>query len=130
METIILKRFDSPVEANIVKGYLESNAVFCFLQDEHSIGLNPLYSNALGGIKLMVRVEDELRAQELLASSEADYKTKYQCPQCGSSDIHFITDRKNKANWFSIFLSLLLGSPMYVKKKYECSICKNVFESE
>ncbi len=130
METIIIKRFDSPVEANIVKGFLESNDLFCFLQDEHSIGLNPLYSNAMGGIKLMVRIEDEERALDLLSSSTTDYKAQHACPQCGSQDIHFITEKKNKANWFSIFLSLLLGSPMYVKKKYECSICKYVFESE
>ena len=130
METIILKRFDSPVEANIVKGFLESNDVFCFLQDEHSIGINPLYANALGGIKLMVRIEDEERAVAVLQSSESDYKTQYACPQCGAQDIHFITEKKNKVNWFSIFLSLLLGSPMTVKKKYECNACHHVFESE
>lgn len=130
METIILKRFDSPVEANIVKGLLESNDIFCFLQDEHSIGMNPLYANALGGIKLMVRSEDEQHAQELLASRKTAYQAQYVCPQCGSSDIHFITEKQNKMNWFSVFLSLLWSSPMVIKKKYECNICKYVFESE
>jgi rubredoxin len=129
METTILKRFDSPVEANIVKGLLESNDIFCFLQDEHSIGINPLYANALGGIKLIVRSEDEERAQEILQENEADYKTKWVCPQCGSKEVHFITEKKNQTNWFAIFLSMLLASPLYVKKKYECSSCKHVFES-
>jgi len=130
MQTIILKRFDSPVEANIVKGLLESNDIFCFLQDEHSIGINPLYSNAMGGIKLMVRVEDEQRAYALLASNKDDYQAQYVCPQCGGQDIHFITEKKNKANWFFIFLSMLWSTPVYVKKKYECSNCRYVFESE
>lgn len=130
METIILKRFDNPVEANIVKGTLEANGIFCFLQDEHSIGMNPLYSNALGGIKLLVRVEDETLAQDILQENDKEYKSKYVCPQCGSKEIHFLTEQKNKANWLAILLSLLWSSPMYVKKKYECETCKHVFESE
>ena len=127
METTILKRFDSPIEANIVKGMLESNDVFCFLQDEHSIGINPLYSNALGGIKLMVRIEDQERAQEILEANAAE--SKVICPACGSPDVHFVTDKKDKTNWLSIIASLLLTIlPLYLKKKYECNTCKNVFE--
>ena len=128
METIILKRFDSPIEANIVKGLLESNDIFCFLQDEHSIGMNPLYSNALGGIKLMVRTEDGARAHALLLTNSAEHKL--QCPQCGFHDVHYVTEKQNKLNCFSVFLSLLWRSPMYVKKKYECNTCKHVFKFE
>jgi hypothetical protein len=66
MKTVILRRFNTPIEANIVKGLLESNGIFCFLQDEHSIGINPLYNLALGGVKLIVSSEDEERANEVL----------------------------------------------------------------
>ncbi len=125
METTILKRFDSPVEANIVKGLLESNDIFCFLQDEHSIAINPLYANALGGIKLIVRVEDAARAHALLLANSAEHKL--QCPQCGFHDVHYITETDKKLNWFSVFISLL-WTPMNGKKKYECNICKHVFE--
>lgn len=127
METTILKRFDSPIEANIVKGMLEANDIFCFLQDEHSIGMNPLYSNALGGIKLMVRIEDQEQAQKILENNAAD--SKVICPACGAHDVHYVTDKKNKTNWLSIFASLLLIIlPLYLKKKYECNQCKHVFE--
>ncbi|MDB5272269.1 MAG: hypothetical protein JWO58_636 [Chitinophagaceae bacterium] len=67
MSTVILQRFNSPIEANIVKGLLEANGIFSFLQDEHSIGINPLYNIALGGIKLIVTAEDEERARTLLS---------------------------------------------------------------
>jgi rubredoxin len=130
METTVLKRYDNPIEANIVKGLLESNDIFCFLQDEHSIGMNPLYAVALGGIKLIVRIEDEARAREILQESDMAYKTKWSCPQCGSKEIHFITEKKSKANWLYILLSLLWATPVYVKKKYECSACHYVFEAE
>jgi len=124
METIILKRFDSPVEANIVKGFLESNDVFCFLQDEHSIGINPLYANALGGIKLMVRIEDGARAHALLLTNSAEHKV--QCPQCGFHDVYDVTEHKSKPSWLSVFISLF-SRPNDVKKTYECNTCKNVF---
>jgi len=125
METIILKRFDNPVEANIVKGLLESNEIFCFLQDEHSIGINPLYANALGGIKLMVRIEDGPRAHALLLAQSAEHKL--QCPQCGFHDLEDITEDENQPGWFSVLLSLF-SRPAHAKKKYACNTCKHVFE--
>jgi hypothetical protein len=128
MQTVILKRFDSQVEANIVKGLLESNDIFCFLQDEHSVSMNPLYSNALGGIKLNVRAEDAARAHNLLLANSTVHRM--QCPQCGFHDVHYVTEKKNKMNWLLIFLSLIWTSPMHVKKKYECNTCNHVFESE
>ena len=70
MNTIILQRFNNPIEANIVKGLLEANGIFSFLQDEHSIGINPLYNIALGGIKLIISAEDEERAMALLKAGQ------------------------------------------------------------
>jgi DNA-directed RNA polymerase subunit RPC12/RpoP len=128
MDPIILKRFDSPVEANIVKGLLDANEIFCFLQDEHSIGLNILYSNALGGIKLMIRKEDEEQALLLLQSNTA--ANGLQCPQCKSIHLHYITEQKNKTNWFFIALSFFWMSPFYLKKQYKCSDCGGVVETE
>lgn len=126
METIILKRFDSPIEANIVKGFLESNEIFCFLQDEHSIGINPLYANALGGIKLMVRVEDAQTAQDLLMENSTAQKP--QCPQCTSHDVDLIAVKQNKLNWLAVLSSLFGMSTLSMQKKYECHSCKHIFE--
>jgi hypothetical protein len=130
METIIIKRFDNAVEANIVKGLLESNDIFCFLQDEHSVSINPLYSNALGGIKLVVNKKDEERAIALLLSVQSEYKYNHPCPRCASLDVHFITEKKNTMNWLSILMSFTWTLfPFYLKKKFECNNCKHVFES-
>jgi hypothetical protein len=61
-----VRRFESPVEAQIAKGMLESAGVECFLVGEN-------VNNLLGAafrVRLQVRVEDEAEARELLAGAE------------------------------------------------------------
>ena len=53
----------------IIRGRLEAEGIETFAQDELTIQVDPLYSNALGGIKLMVHQEDVARATEILAGS-------------------------------------------------------------
>jgi len=50
----------------MVKSYLESEGIDCFLKDELTINSDPLISNAIGGVKLQVQEEDYARAYELL----------------------------------------------------------------
>ncbi len=61
--------FSSPHELAIVVGRLESEGIECFVQDELTIQANPLYSNALGGIKLQVKEHDVERTVEILKES-------------------------------------------------------------
>ena len=58
----------------IIRGRLESEGIETYTQDELTIQIDPLYSNALGGIKLMVSEADAGRAIEILA--EAGYIKK------------------------------------------------------
>ena len=58
----------------ILRARLEAEGIETFTLDELTIQVDPLYSNALGGIKLMVHEEDVPRAAEILA--EAGYVKK------------------------------------------------------
>jgi len=51
----------------IIRGRLEAEGIKTFVQDELTIQVDPLYSNALGGIKLMVQLQDVERASQILA---------------------------------------------------------------
>lgn len=51
---------------------LEAEGIRAYLQDEHTVTINPLFSNAIGGIKLMVYGEQVARAQELLQLFEKE----------------------------------------------------------
>lgn len=68
--------YDTPYVAGLAKSELESYDIPVFLADEYTIGVNVLYSNALGGIKVKVPescAEDAGRIlrQELLPEEEA-----------------------------------------------------------
>lgn len=128
MKIIIFKTFDNPVEANIVRGLLLDHDIECFLKDENIVGLNPLYSNATGGIKLMLKEEDLEKASQIIEQTTENYKNEFKCPKCGSLEVNFITNKKNSTNWFSIALSFItLTYPIYLEKKYECTNCGNIF---
>lgn len=51
----LLRRFQYSSEAIIYQGKLESHGVEVFLRDNHIVDTNPLYSNAVGGVKLYVK---------------------------------------------------------------------------
>jgi Putative prokaryotic signal transducing protein len=60
---VAVGRFESPVEAQIAKGMLESAGIECFLVGENANNL----MQAAFRVRLQVRVEDEAAAQELIA---------------------------------------------------------------
>jgi len=68
MKFALLTTFDNYMDAHIVQGRLEEQGIRCWLKDEHTLTINPLWSNALGGIKLMVYEEQLERAREILNS--------------------------------------------------------------
>jgi len=61
-------RFESPVEAQIAKGLLESAGAECFLVGENANNL----LQAAFRVRLQVRAEDEAAARELMAQSSLD----------------------------------------------------------
>ncbi len=61
---VAVGRFESPVEAQMAKGMLEAAGVECILAGEN---VNNLLQAAFR-VRLLVRVEDEAAARELLAS--------------------------------------------------------------
>ncbi|QOX79425.1 DUF2007 domain-containing protein [Trichlorobacter lovleyi] len=68
--------YGTPYEAGLAKSELESYDIPVFLADEYTIGINSLYANALGGIKVNVPescAEQACRIlrQELLPEEEA-----------------------------------------------------------
>lgn len=66
---VTVGKFESPIEAQMAKGMLESAGVECMLVGEN-------VNNLLGAafrVRLQVRVEDEAVALELLAQPAGDH---------------------------------------------------------
>lgn len=125
---IVVARFSFPHEAHIAKASLESLGIDSYIADEHTVNTQWLYSNAIGGVRLMVAEEDAEQAARILATdfSAAVEKelaadvVKDVCPKCGSSDLSPFTQGKRSA--FLVFI--LFGFPLFFYKHgYKCNQC-------
>lgn len=51
---ITIKTYRDNIDANLDKGYLESQGIKCYLKNEETVAANWLYSQAVGGVELQV----------------------------------------------------------------------------
>jgi hypothetical protein len=67
MRFILIGSFDNYVPAHIAMGRLRDHDINCYLQDENTVTIDPLLTNAIGGIKLMVAETQAERARQILS---------------------------------------------------------------
>ena len=123
MEFVQIAVFDNYMDAHIAMGQLEESGVRCWLKDENTLATNPMWNQALGGIKLMVAEEDLEDAKTLLVQYK-DAREKITCPACGSTNVELVTTPKKASNWFFA----LLGS-VGAEKVYHCFNCGHETET-
>lgn len=119
----ILTTFPYSTEAQITKSKLEDEGISVMLLDEKTVDSDPLISQAIGGVKLLVSNNDfekalvifnEIRPYEVDANGNP-----IQCPSCKSNRILIAPlERKN------LFLMLF---PFFEKTKHICNDCKTIF---
>ncbi len=66
MRFMIIRTYDNYIPAHIALGRLQEEFINCFLQDEYTVTIDPLLSNAIGGIKLLVAETQVERALDIL----------------------------------------------------------------
>jgi hypothetical protein len=66
-EIITLEAYSDPMLAQIILGRLAANGIPCFIADQYTIGINPLYNQALGGVKIKIFARDKERCRQILA---------------------------------------------------------------
>jgi hypothetical protein len=64
---VILRRYRDMPAAFVEKSVLEDAGIECYLQDDNVVRMDWLWSNALGGIKLIVREKDAEEAEKILS---------------------------------------------------------------
>lgn len=129
---LTIARYDFPYQAHIDRAKLESEGIPAFVQDEHTIGMQWLFANALGGVKLQVPTGFEQLAREVLGDPQsAEIATELAeepeaCPHCGSTDTEFHQIGRRWA-----FLSFLaLDFPLFpVRRGFKCRHCGKVTET-
>lgn len=133
-----------PHEAYMIEGYLNSYGIETSLKDEMTVQVNIAYSNAVGGVKILVKDSDYDQSIQLLKvggyindpniQTDTDkevYLVEYShnhknCPFCNSENIGI----KKKPGTFSFILSAFISllffaaiSPVY-KSVYKCFDCE------
>ena len=64
---VILRKYRDLPAAFVEKSVLEEAGIECFLQDDNVVRMDWLWSNAMGGIKLIVREKDAEDAEKILS---------------------------------------------------------------
>jgi DNA-directed RNA polymerase subunit RPC12/RpoP len=135
MSFVIVKTFDNSMDAHMLKSRLENEGIKCFLFDEETVTINPLFAQAIGGIKLKVYQDDMPIVREILKDISETPLTDEEgeailCPNCSSTKIN--TGFRSVSGWrgvvftFVAFMSLTF-SP-FIKTRYYCLKCEHVFK--
>lgn len=123
MQTITLRTFDNYFSANILLTRLQDEGIHCFLKDDYTVTIDPILSNAIGGIKLDVAEADAPRAVALLKSYDEAYLRTVMCPRCQSNKIIEVP-RKSAGNFITAILSWLFASyAVSSENVYQCQQC-------
>jgi hypothetical protein len=129
----LIRRYQYSSEAIIFKGKLESEGISVFIRDNNIIDAYPLYSNAVGGVKLFMKNDEFIKANEILSQvseySLDEMNQLVSCPKCNRKQIKMSTSIKDiKTLLVFIFSMLFVLLPFYSKHKYRCNNCKFEFK--
>jgi hypothetical protein len=123
---VTIARFSYPHEAHVARGLLDSEGIPAFVADEHTIAMQWLYSDAIGGVKVQVPEPFVVQAKELLNSDFSQSLVEEQgfdapqCPNCKSHEVEF--EIKGKKPAFIVFL--ITHFPLWpFKKVLRCRSC-------
>lgn len=119
----VLTTFPYSTEAQITKSKLEDEGISVMLLDEKTVDSDPLISQAIGGVKLLVLNDDfenALKIFNAIRPYELDNNgNPLHCPSCNSNHI-LIAPLERKNLFYMLF-------PFFEKTKYICNDCKTIF---
>ncbi|HTE25467.1 putative signal transducing protein [Flavitalea sp.] len=123
-----VRSYDNYIPANMILSRLDQEGIRAYLQDEHTVTIDPIISNAIGGIKLMVITEQLDRALQLINGFEEAYNKAGACPKCQSTKVKFLIEPETSRNWFKSIVDKFTGTYGTGSKGiYHCYDCGNEF---
>lgn len=125
-----LASFDSYIDAHLLLNRLQAEGVTCFLKDEFTVTIDPILTNAIGGIKIVVPETEFQTAQSLMNNWQNDANKNAACPKCGKQALQLVSSAANPSNVLSGLFGFVFGNYAFaVKKEYKCFSCGAVFEA-
>lgn len=109
--------YSLPYEAHLGRARLESEGIDAMVVDEHTINMQWMLSDALGGVRLQVNEEDESRARAILAEDRSDLvpddpgkAANADTPEADSIRLSPLATPRRKKGFFLTLLALFIGS--------------------
>ena len=129
MEFFSVHNFSNYMDAHIAMGKLKDEGINCWLMDENTVTVFPIWTNAVGGIKLMVPNVEVVKAKAIIQKLEEERKKRYSCPQCGSHDVELVTTPRKASNWIAAIGTFLIGNyALAPDQVYHCFHCNAEFK--
>jgi hypothetical protein len=147
---VCIRTFRDLPQGELARSRLAAEGLAAQLADEFIVGINWLFSQAVGGVSVLVAATEareaiavmaEDRTEDLLEElglGEHDIET---CPSCGSLDVAYRSRRVALAAWYALLPSpvLLLGSGFFqivvvglvswilLRPRWRCRKCGSTF---
>jgi Putative prokaryotic signal transducing protein len=125
---VIVDNFIDVIHADIVRGRLEAEGIPAILGNRHLVTAEWMFSQAMGGVQVMVPSDSIVEAREIIAeidSGKLDYDDEVlkqidSCLVCGSE-----LARKTPGSWkLALFIGHLLWLPSPFKQNaFYCPKC-------
>lgn len=123
MKSIVVRTFDNYFTANILLTRLQHHGIDCQLLDEYTVTIDPILSNAIGGIKLIVDVKDAAACDRLLKEFDNEYRLAAVCPNCMATNF-LLVPQPGPKNFVTSLLTWLFSSyAVPLINIYKCGDC-------
>ena len=124
MSYAILQSFTNYVDAHIILGRMQEEGIDCWLKNENTTTIMPIWTTAIGGIQLMVNESQFERASTILQNIIAEKRKNILCPKCGSNEVEYINTMRKPVNWLSAAATFFLGDyAVMPEQRYHCFSC-------
>lgn len=138
-DLVVLHTYTYPTEVIMLKTMLAEAGVPVFTFEENTLSIDPFLSNAIGGLKLRVKIADLEMAQSVLKHYNQslpsahlemgkEWESKFEpadtwCPHCDSRNVYAERQPWWKG-WLAAFLAFFLWIPWpFLKKMHRCGDC-------
>ena len=123
---VYIHRVGQPLEATLIQVELAGHGIDSELDGEHTVLADPLFSQAVGGIQILVHEDQAEQARQLVeaflaaqdTAKELQYKT---CPSCAAEAGEPI--KRGLLFGFAVVLTVGIFSMLHPFAKYRCTTC-------
>ena len=138
-ELVVVRTFTNVPDAHVARSVLDAAGIPTHLADDNIIAADWLYSNAVGGVKLLVpsdRLDEAIAVLDTLPQDgepslldslgEPQHASEDMCPRCGGQQFEPVT----RGRRWAALTWLLVGVPLVpIHRARRCRLCGTTLDA-